>query len=80
MRQIQRKVKESTGLTPRTIQRISRFHKIIENFRYSSKNSNASVIAQNLEFFDQSHLIKDFKSFSGITPKLFLSNREKFLY
>jgi AraC-like DNA-binding protein len=80
MRQIQRKVKECTGLTPRTIQRISRFHKIIENFRYSSTNSNASVIAQNLEFFDQSHLIKDFKSFSGITPKLFLSNRENFLY
>ncbi len=37
-------------------------------------------MAQNLEFFDQSHLIKDFKSFSGITPKLFLSNRENFLY
>jgi AraC-like DNA-binding protein len=80
MRQIQRKVKEYTGLTPRSIQRISRFHKIIENLEYSSKKNNASIIAQNLEFFDQSHLIKDFKEFSGITPKLFLSNRDDFLY
>ncbi|RXJ64548.1 hypothetical protein CRV06_00910 [Halarcobacter anaerophilus] len=77
-RQIQRETKKFTGMTPRTIQRISRFYKILEQLKYSS-NPNFATIAQNLDFYDQSHLIKDFKSFSGLNLKDFIQTNSNYL-
>ena len=31
-------------------------------------------IAQEFGYFDQSHFIREFKAFSGVTPKTFLSD------
>jgi AraC-like DNA-binding protein len=31
-------------------------------------------IAQEFDYFDQSHFIREFKSYSGVTPKTFISD------
>ena len=72
-RQVQRKTKLLTGLTPKTISKISRFYNVLENMK-SYKNGMTFIdIVQNNNYSDQSHFIKDFKSFSKISPKDFLS-------
>jgi AraC-like DNA-binding protein len=49
-----------------------RFEKALSLIR-SNSFDNLSDIAYHLDFTDQSHFIKDFKEFSGFTPKVFLS-------
>ncbi|RXJ97497.1 hypothetical protein CRV00_01300 [Malaciobacter molluscorum] len=77
-RQIQRETKKITGLTPRTIQRISRFYKILNNLK-TFDDINYSTLAQKLDFYDQSHLIKEFKYFSGENIKNFLITSKNYL-
>ena len=65
-RHIQRLFKEYIGITPKELQKIYRFH---ESLRELNKSPNAlTPIAYNCGYSDQSHFIKDFKSFTGITP------------
>jgi AraC-like DNA-binding protein len=77
-RQIQRETKKLTGLNPKTIQRISRFYKILEQIK-SFETINLSNLAQELDFYDQSHLIKEFKSFSGINLTNFMQLSSNYL-
>lgn len=77
-RHVQREMNKFTGLSPRSIQRISRFYKIIEHLT-TQYNGNFAEIAQELEFYDQSHLIKDFKSFTGLNFKEFKQNSSNYL-
>ncbi|RXJ83331.1 helix-turn-helix domain-containing protein, partial [Arcobacter sp. CECT 8985] len=78
IRQVQRETKKFTGLTPQTIQRILRFYKILDNLR-TFDDINFSSLAQKLDFYDQSHLIKEFKYFSGINLKNFLFTKNEYL-
>lgn len=78
-RQIQRKIKESTGLNPNTIHRINRFYNSLKYIKQNEFNPQFSQIALNNQFTDQSHFIKEFKFFSGKTPKEFLLNSQDYL-
>ena len=78
-RQIQRKIKESTGLNPNTIQRINRFYNALKDIKQNEFNPKFSQIAINNQFTDQSHFIKEFKYFSGKTPKEFLLSSQDYL-
>ena len=69
-RQIQRKTKLLTGLTPKTISKISRFYNVLENMKSCKDGMSFSDIAQNNNYSDQSHFIKDFKSFSKFLLKI----------
>ncbi len=77
-RQVQREIKKITGQSPRTIQRISRFYKILDHVK-SIDSLNFSVLAHELDFYDQSHLIKEFKSFSGINLTNFMQLSSNYL-
>lgn len=57
-RQLQRIFKAQTGLTPREFLRVLRFQRAIIN--------NPDSL-----YADQSHLIKEFKRITGLTPKMF---------
>lgn len=78
IRQIQRNMNKFTGLNPRTIQRISRFNKILNNIK-NCKSGNMSLVYKNYDFYDQSHLLKEFKSFSGLSCKEFMTDNTKYL-
>ena len=73
-RHVQRKVKSMTGLTPKKISRIGRFYNILES------SSGKYEELKHAQFFtDQSHLIKEFKYFTGLTPKSFINKELNYL-
>ena len=78
-RQIQRKIKESTGLNPNTIYRINRFYNSLKYIKQNEFNPRFSQIALDNQFTDQSHFIKEFKFFTGKTPKEFLLHSQDYL-
>ena len=79
IRQVQRRVKEFTGITPKDIQRINRFYKTLSSIKMNEGILDYGNIVVENNFYDQSYFIKEFKFFTGMTPKLFLENSDNFL-
>ena len=67
--------KEKCGLPPKMIQRIFRFNNVLMHAQTSSLNWTS--LCHEAGYSDQSHFIKDFKQFTGLTPKMFLAQRPK---
>ncbi|PCI60184.1 MAG: hypothetical protein COB37_10060 [Kordiimonadales bacterium] len=66
-RQLERRFANTLGTSPKRYARTIRFQRtlqVLENARASSLTD----IALNHGFFDQSHFIRDFKEFSGLSP------------
>ena len=72
-RQLERKFKTITGLTPKTYSRISRFQQAMKN--YGSKYKNLTDIAYECGYYDQSHFIHDFREFSGYEPGTYFAGK-----
>lgn len=58
------------GLTPKVFYRIQRFQRA-RVMAESPRVPNWAELALTCGYFDQSHLIKDFKEFSGSTPRIY---------
>jgi AraC-like DNA-binding protein len=72
---LERKFSAKVGKTPKQFIKIVRFQNILNN--YSTENSMSfTQIAYENGYYDQAHFIKDFKSFSGYTPKDYFTNHE----
>lgn len=61
------------GKTPSELRKIIRFRQAMRQQINSRTKNKFSDITYQLDFFDQSHLIKDFKSITGYTPKAFFN-------
>ncbi|WP_433616190.1 DUF6597 domain-containing transcriptional factor [Paenibacillus cellulositrophicus] len=59
--------KDEVGLTPKRFSRLMRFQKAVRLIR-KSNNIDWADLAMSCEYYDQSHFIKEFQSFSGLTP------------
>jgi AraC-like DNA-binding protein len=62
------------GLTPKLYGRVRRFQRARELVRTATEPDWAAVAAA-CGFFDQSHLIRDFGEFSGLSPAAYLNQR-----
>lgn len=71
-RKLERIFNKYIGVSPKLFQRINRFNGIINQIQ-GKKNDNLALFAYDNNYFDQTHFIKDFKSFTGTTPTEFLS-------
>lgn len=71
-RQLNRNFHQTLGMSPKQFLRISRFEKSIELMQRMGKRNLAEVAFQ-LDFSDQSHFIREFKSFSDFTPVQYLN-------
>lgn len=60
--------KKHVGLTPKCYQRVARFNTVLKKVDMQ-QNIDWSQVAYACNFYDQSHLINEFKLFSGIGPK-----------
>jgi AraC-like DNA-binding protein len=63
---------EYTGLQPKLLCKINRFNYSLNLIH--SNDQDLTGIAYDSGYFDQSHFIKDFKLFTGLTPHAFTTN------
>lgn len=73
-RQLQRRFKTSVGISIKKFQRIVRFESALQLLKSSAYNELTSV-AHTLEYTDQSHFIREFVEFSGMTPYAFVKDK-----
>jgi len=60
--------------TPSDFKKIQRFREALKSKIGNNADDNLTALSNDLLFYDQSHLIKDFKSLTGLTPKVFFKN------
>jgi AraC-like DNA-binding protein len=66
VRQLERRSLDYMGLTPKMLMRIARFQRALR--MKSTGSPSWSEVAHRLNYFDQMHMIKDFKEFTGESP------------
>lgn len=69
-RQLTRKISSSIGLSPKQLANIIRIQSTLKSL-LTNELTNLTNLAYENEYFDQAHFIKDFKEFTGLTPKEF---------
>jgi AraC-like DNA-binding protein len=65
---------DDTGLTPKRYLRIVRFERVLADV-YARPGVDWARVADEHGYVDQSHLIRDFNAFAGMTPERYLSRR-----
>ncbi len=73
LRQFRRRCLEESGLTPKRLCRVLRFRHACR-IAGEVDRLDWPAIALEAEYFDQSHLIRDFQEFTGHTPMAVFSN------
>lgn len=77
-RYLNRVFKSETGMSPKTFAKITRFQNVLNAMLEQKK---IAEIAGEFGFFDQSHLLKEFKLFTGMSPLNYMkSNSKRGLY
>lgn len=66
-RSLQRLFNEYIGVSPKWVIRRYRLHELVERFN-SGERPDYAQLALELGYFDQAHLINDFRSLAGYTP------------
>lgn len=66
------------GLTPKLFARLCAFQRVIQSVGQRSR-VNWSGIAAHSGYYDQAHLVREFRAFSGLTPANYLTKRGPFL-
>jgi len=67
-RQFERRFTQTVGISPHLYMRVKRFNEAIRLIK-TRQFERLTDVAYALNFYDQSHFIRDIKEFSGITPK-----------
>lgn len=60
--------------TPSEYKKILRFRNALSVKQQSNKKTKLTELSYIIEFFDQSHMVSDFKSLTGLSPKAFFKN------
>lgn len=70
-RSLERLFLTHVGITPILYVRICRFQASV-SFLQQGRFRSLTTLAYSLGYFDQSHFIRDFKLFSGVSPRIYL--------
>jgi AraC-like DNA-binding protein len=76
VRTLERKFKQSSGHTVKDVSGVMRFEQA-RNKLWLDPDSNLAGLAYELGYTDQSHLSREFKRYSGITPAAFARKAKK---
>jgi AraC-like DNA-binding protein len=69
-RHLERRFFDSVGMAPKLFCRIRRFQQVLQAME--ACDANWADAAVDCGYYDQAHLIRDFRSFSGLTPACLL--------
>ncbi|HRI22365.1 MAG TPA: AraC family transcriptional regulator [Panacibacter sp.] len=76
VRNFGRRFTEQTGVSPKLYCRLLRFNNAI-NVKMKNPQSNWTSVAYECGYYDQMHMIKDFREFANVNPgEFFQSNKE----
>ncbi|AXT51085.1 AraC family transcriptional regulator [Aquimarina sp. BL5] len=75
-RQLTRKFSSTIGLSPKQLSKTVRIQNTLKTLLNKEVTSLTDLAYEN-EYFDQAHFIKDFKEFTGLTPKEFYGDNLK---
>ncbi|AZA89925.1 transcriptional activator FtrA [Chryseobacterium nakagawai] len=76
VRTLERKFKQSSGHTVKDVSGLMRFEQV-RNHLWLYPESNIAGLAQELGYSDQSHLSREFKRYTGVTPAAFAREARK---
>ena len=77
VRQLQRRFADRIGTEPKLFLELIRFQRAFELMDQSGASPDWIAIAHAAGFYDQSHFIKDFKSFTGLAPTDYLARMHR---
>jgi len=75
-RHYRRRFEETVGLPPKLFQRIRRFQSALSVLGQRP----IAEVALECGYYDQAHLVRDFKQFSGLTPTAWLRGQQNVLF
>ncbi len=67
--------KKWVGLSPKEYQRVLRFGQALQMI-HTEETIEWAALSADCGYYDQAHFIKDFKSFSGFSPRKFLDAKK----
>ncbi|WP_186169720.1 helix-turn-helix domain-containing protein [Burkholderia gladioli] len=70
-RHLRRMFIETVGMSPNVFSRLMRFSRATDLARADRRKNWASIAAET-GFYDQAHLIEEFRNFTGVTPDAFI--------
>jgi len=74
-RQLERNFNKQIGLTPKQLSKVIRLQATLQML-LNQTTRTLTDIAYESDYYDQAHFIKDFKEFTGLTPKEFLTDEK----
>jgi AraC-like DNA-binding protein len=75
-RQLERRFSSAIGLSPKQFSKVIRLQSTLKIMQQKQFTSLTSLAYEN-GYYDQAHFIKDFKEFTGISPKQFYAGNLK---
>ncbi|MEQ8473248.1 MAG: helix-turn-helix domain-containing protein [Marinoscillum sp.] len=73
---LEQKFSYHLGLTAKEFCKIEKLKNFLENYKLHGKNLNLTQLTFKSGYYDQSHLIKDFRYFMDCKPREFFKGRE----
>jgi AraC-like DNA-binding protein len=70
-RHLRRIFRETVGVSPKAFAKLTRFHRALRAARENVRPSWASIAAE-AGYYDQAHLIAEFRAIAGVTPRALL--------
>lgn len=78
-RQLERKFSSAIGMSPKQLSKTIRLQSALRHL-LNKEYVNLTALAHDAEYYDQAHFIKDFKEFTGLTPKEFYGDNLQMSY
>ncbi|MFK8044860.1 MAG: helix-turn-helix domain-containing protein [Crocinitomicaceae bacterium] len=75
-RQLARKFSSDVGISPKQLSKTIRLQATLK-ILLDGNITNLTELAYENEYYDQAHFIKEFKAFTGLTPKEFYGDHLK---
>lgn len=77
-RNLERKFSKQVGISPKQLGKIIRLQAALK-MMLDKPGETLTQVAYESEYYDQAHFIKDFKEFTGINPKEYMTNDQMML-
>ncbi|MBS7006789.1 helix-turn-helix domain-containing protein [Anaerostipes sp.] len=80
VRYVNKVFKENMGISPKTYCKIARFQTILNSLKWEEDEKDLLAIAMNAGYYDQSHMMKDFRKYTNMTPVRYVKSLEEAEY